>query len=170
MKKLIVGLGNIGKEYEFTRHNIGFIFLDYLVEKLGLQFITNKKLESSIASNNSCIFCKPLTYMNLSGNAVKNVSNFYKIKNENIVVVHDDIESKIGEIKKVFNQEGAQGNNGIRSIHSVIGKNFTRIKIGVGKNLLPNQSVADYVLSNFTKEELELIKNKFDDIIEILDL
>ncbi len=170
---LLVGLGNKGNEYKFTRHNIGFIFLDYITNLLygNIKFKLNKNLEGEIFEKNNIIFLKPNNYMNLSGISVKKVKDFYRIKNDSIFVVQDDIEKDIGFYKISFNQEGSGGHNGIRSIHSQIGKDFHRIRIGVGKNTEKyNNSVSDFVLSDFKEEELEVIKSKFEYIARDLKL
>lgn len=154
---LIVGLGNPGKEYECTRHNIGFIATDELAKQYNTSFSVKKKFSCEIANyEQKLVFIKPTTYMNLSGKSVVSVKSYYNININNIFVVHDDIDLEVGRIK--FKTGGGNGgHNGLKSIDQAIGNNYNRIRIGVGrpKN---NQDVADYVLNDFSKVEYEITK------------
>ena len=163
--KLIVGLGNFPKEYDLTRHNIGFLVVDKIQETGNFDnWKENKKLLCNISSgtfcDTNCILIKPTTYMNLSGNSVIQVAKFYKINHKNIIVIHDDIDLKFGIIKTT-NSKNSAGHNGIKSINSHITEQYDRIRIGVGRPENAGYEISNYVLSKFTKEEQE----KLDDII-----
>jgi PTH1 family peptidyl-tRNA hydrolase len=152
---LIVGLGNPGTKYEKTRHNIGFILLDSLLEDLGNSWITDKKSLYSKYTENNCSFhfLKPQEYMNLSGKEVGRIVNLYKIPVSRILVVHDEIDLPFGKIKNKIGG-GTAGHNGLSDIVDRIGdKGFHRLRFGVGKPLHPDFAVADYVLQRFFEEE-----------------
>ena len=156
---LIVGLGNIGEKYQLTRHNIGFLVIDEMTKNLTTSNINNPNFHSSLLKSGYNLFSKPTTYMNNSGLAVGAIKEYYKIDIENIIVIHDDLDLPFGTVKfKIGGGHG--GHNGLRSIDAHIGKEYIRIRIGVGKPQ-DKADVANYVLDNFTKEEL----NKLPDII-----
>ena len=165
--KIIVGLGNPGPKYQFTRHNIGFLIVDHLAKEYRLPFTLGKKsFKSEIAlgtiKNHKVLLLKPLTYMNRSGEAVVAVLNFYKNKPEDLLVIHDDLDLPLGKIR-IVKKGGAGGHNGIRSIIASLGtREFPRLRVGIGRPQ-GGMKVAHYVLSNFTKEEMLLV-NK---IVEI---
>jgi PTH1 family peptidyl-tRNA hydrolase len=152
---LIVGLGNPGTQYENTRHNIGFKVIDKLVNDLGARDVTKNAFYGELFKSPNFLFLKPTTFMNLSGKSVQAVKNFYKIELEDIVVVHDDIDLPFSALR-FKNGGGHGGHNGLRSIDAMIGKEYTRVRMGVGKPEYKSQ-VADYVLSNFTAEEDKLL-------------
>jgi PTH1 family peptidyl-tRNA hydrolase len=155
--KLIVGLGNPGKKYELNRHNVGFMVVDYLVDKLNATNAGNFK--GLLFKSKNFLFLKPSTFMNLSGESVVLVKNFYKIDNENIIVIHDDLDLKLGAIK--FKRGGSSGgHNGLKSIDKYIGNDYYRIRIGIGRPER-KEEVINYVLSNFNNEELVCIKTTF---------
>lgn len=166
--KLIVGLGNPGKEYEKNRHNIGFIILDSYLNNFNNVIWKNKfnSLYTKININGEDIlFQKPLTFMNLSGNAVIEIKNFFKIENKDILIIHDDLDIKIGEIKIKANGSSG-GQNGIKSIISVLGEDFNRLRIGINK---PNNiSVVNHVLGNFSKEEFNEIEKIKSNIFNVI--
>ena len=166
--KLIVGLGNPDKEYDMTRHNIGFYYLDLFVKKLNLSYKEKFKglyIKTKI-NNIDVILLKPLTYMNLSGECVRQFVNYYKIKSEDILVIHDDLDMEFGKIKLKANGSSG-GHNGIKNIILNINDiNFKRLKIGISNNKL--MDTKDYVLGKFNKEEIEILKNKEETIINIL--
>lgn len=150
--KLIVGLGNPGKEYELTRHNIGFMTLDAYLKD---QTWKSEKTADIIKTSNA-IFIKPNTYMNLSGKAVAHYANYYKIPPEEILVIQDDLDSPLGSIK-VKNYSSSGGHNGIKDIIKHLNTDcFTRLKIGISH---PNNDIKNYVLSKFSSQELEIINN-----------
>ena len=160
--KLITGLGNPGDKYKFTRHNAGFMVLDYLSYQWNFDFIFESKFNGEIAKINhngeSLILLKPHTFMNLSGQSLISVMNFYKIQKEDILVIYDDIAMPVGKMR--FRSKGSDGgHNGIKSIINVLGGNnsFDRLKIGIGPQPpLPSEV---YVLQNFTQEQLSEIKD-----------
>ena len=164
--KLIVGLGNPGKEYEKSRHNVGFIILDSYFNGEKWHTKDNYEFLEKNINNEKVIFIKPLTFMNLSGLAVQKVANFYKIPTEDILIIHDDLDLPEKTIRFKFNSS-AGGHNGIKSIIDGIGtKEFVRLKIGISNNKLINTK--DYVLGKFNKEEIEKIDDiylKLEDII-----
>ena len=154
--KLIAGLGNIGTKYVFTRHNAGFMLVDSIAAAEGLTFSENSKLKCFIAKNNEYIIIKPATYMNLSGEAVRAVADYYKIGVNDILVVFDDLSLELGKIR--FRANGSDGgHNGIKSVIQHMGtKDIARLKIGIGPQ--PNIPSEVFVLQNFSKEELEKLK------------
>ena len=158
--KLFVGLGNPGSTYEKTRHNIGFRVIDKLVDDFKARNISKNAFHGELYRAGNTLFLKPSTYMNLSGKSVQAVKQFYKIETEDIVVIHDDIDLPFGAIR--FKKGGGHGgHNGLKSIDDFIGKEYLRVRIGVGKPEHKSQ-VADYVLHPFSEEEADLL----DKIIE----
>jgi len=148
---LIVGLGNPGTEYENTRHNIGFKVIDKLVDDFGARDVSKSSFQGKLFKTSNILFLKPTTFMNLSGNSVQIVKNFYKIELEDILVIHDDIDLPFSALR-FKNGGGHGGHNGLRSIDSMIGKEYTRVRMGVDKPSYKSQ-VADYVLADFSLEE-----------------
>lgn len=161
--KLIIGLGNFEDKYLFTRHNAGFMMLDFFALRNNQEFKQEKKLKTLFAKfrldGEDIVAIKPLTYMNLSGEAVFAVMNFYKIEVEDILVIYDDISLELGRLR--FRSSGSDGgHNGIKSIIKYLGTNkFDRLKIGIGPQ--PNIPSETYVLQNFQKTELESLKEIF---------
>lgn len=155
---LIVGLGNPGLEYAQTRHNAGFITLDLLAEWEHTE-IKRMKFKSlcgdAVIAGKRCLLMKPTTYMNNSGQAVAEAMQFYKLPIDHIIVVYDDISLEPSRLR--IRRKGSDGgHNGIKSIIYLTGEDtFPRIKLGVGKKPRPDYNLADWVLSRFTKEELE---------------
>jgi PTH1 family peptidyl-tRNA hydrolase len=158
---LIVGLGNPGREYRNTRHNIGFLAIDALAKSLNVTLgkVQSKALvgQGKIGSN-KVILVKPQTYMNLSGQAVSGLLNFYKISAENLIVIHDDIDLPFGTIR-IRPGGGSAGQRGVKSIIEKVGtQEFARMRLGVGRP--PGQmEAAAYVLQPFTKEDEEFLVN-----------
>ena len=148
---LIVGLGNPGTQYENTRHNIGFKVIDKLVFDFGARDISKNAFHGELFKSQNFLLLKPTTFMNISGKSVQAVKNFYKIELEDIVVIHDDIDLPFSALR-FKNGGGHGGHNGLRSIDAMIGKEYTRVRMGVGKPEYKSQ-VADYVLHDFTLEE-----------------
>ena len=169
--KAIVGLGNIGKEYKNTRHNVGFDFLDYISNNSA--FKENKKLrclESNyIINNHKIILVKPITMMNNSGICVNLFSKYYKINLENILVVHDDLDIELGNYKLQF-ARGPKAHNGVNSIEKILkSKKFWRLRIGINNRTSKEKnddfnSGADYVLSRFTETEFSILVDVFREI------
>jgi peptidyl-tRNA hydrolase, PTH1 family len=167
MRKLIVGLGNPGAEYNKTRHNVGFMLVDKIHETFGSGTFKHKfaadYLELSI-QNHKALLLKPQTYMNLSGQAVSQAIHFYKIPLDDILVIHDDIDLEVGKIKvKVGGSSG--GHNGLKSIDELVGKEYQRIRVGVAR---PDGSkdVSSHVLTKFTPHEFKVIENSMLAIIK----
>jgi PTH1 family peptidyl-tRNA hydrolase len=160
---LIAGLGNPGRKYHQTRHNIGFMFLDYLAEKGGVT-LKESKWEADLVKtslwSDPLLLVKPTPYMNLSGRSVSRIASYYQIPPARIVVIHDDLDLDVGRLKIVF-ARGAGGHNGIKSIIEHLGtREFTRIRVGIGR---PPAHVppAAFVLSPFNQAELDLIGPAF---------
>lgn len=161
--KLIVGLGNIGKEYQATRHNIGFMFLEYLKEDWNLDFKEEKAFKGHVASQIiegiKTYFLMPTTYMNLSGEAVQALSSYYKIEVEDILVIYDDMDLSVGESR--YKKKGSSGGqNGMGDIIQKLGTDkISRLKIGIGKGK-GHLRGKDYVLSKFDTEEANIIREE----------
>ncbi|WP_257396552.1 aminoacyl-tRNA hydrolase [Campylobacter lari] len=149
---LVVGLGNIGEQYAQTRHNVGFMLIDLILKDLQTTKLLNAKFKGELFKSSSTLFLKPSTYMNLSGESVKAVSEYYKC--DRIIVIHDDIDLNLGALKfKIGGSSG--GHNGLKSIDNLCGNAYERVRIGVGKG----QDVISHVLGKFKQEEQEsLIK------------
>lgn len=168
---LVVGLGNPGKEYDLTYHNVGFMVLDKMAEKLGLTF-SKKKMDSYFAegflNNQKIMLIKPTTYMNLSGNSVVQFVRKFKLQSSDITVVCDDIDLPKGKVRFRLNGSGGT-HNGLKSIvFSLNSTNFKRVKIGIGRE--QNVDLKDYVLSKIDDESLKIIYQSIDEAIEkILD-
>ncbi|CAN5424137.1 aminoacyl-tRNA hydrolase [soil metagenome] len=154
--KLIVGLGNIGKKYQLTRHNAGFLCLDHAVKLAEGEWNEKKSLKSLVSEvrigEKRVIFIKPTTLMNLSGNAVQAAKQFYKIEDKDIIVVHDELALPFGSLRIRIGGSDA-GNNGIKSVSATIGKDYARLRIGIAGEYSEKEDAAAYVLKNFSKEE-----------------
>ena len=148
---LFVGLGNPGTQYEETRHNIGFRVIDKLIDDSGARDISKTSFLGKLNRSANTFFLKPTTFMNLSGKSLIVVKNFFKIELEDIIVIHDDIDLPFGAVR--FKKGGGHGgHNGLKSIDSILGKEYIRVRVGVGKPEHKSQ-VADYVLHNFSDDE-----------------
>ncbi len=168
--KLIIGLGNPGKEYENTRHNVGFIYLDDYAKENNFS-ITKEKFNGNFweitKNNEKIIFLKPLSYMNLSGTVVRKYLDYYKVELSDILVIHDDLDMEISRIK-VKGNGSSGGHNGIKNIiEHLKTEKFMRLKVGISKN--NDYDTKDYVLSKFSKEEKELIDKKKQIVNNIID-
>ena len=163
---LIVGLGNPGKKYENTRHNIGFEALDYIAEQANIR-VVKAKFEAlygeGTINGQKVILLKPQTYMNLSGVALARAANFYKIPPEKCVVLYDDVSLPVATLR-IRKEGSAGGHNGMRSIIDEIGQVFPRVKIGVGEKPRPEYDLADWVLSRLTSDEQKKIAGRFPDV------
>ena len=157
--KIIVWLGNPWKKYENTRHNVWFLALEYLQKKLAWSEWEDSKFQALLSKSDRIVFVKPITYMNLSGDAVGSIVNFYKLdaKNE-ILIISDDIDMEFGKVR--YREKWSHGwQNGLRDIISKLGSDeFWRIKIGIGRH--EKYEVVDWVLSKFSKSELEYLENE----------
>lgn len=166
---LVVGLGNYGKEYDGTYHNMGFCAVDKLCDKLEDMF-TKKECKAltchTILNGNKLILAKPLTYMNLSGEAVRELIQKYKILHQDVYVFCDDIDLPVGKVR--FRHAGSGGtHNGLRNIVSNIGEDFNRIKIGIGRDS-KFLNLADFVLSKIPKDIKQILDKSCDEAVEIL--
>lgn len=160
--KIIVGLGNPGKEYQNSRHNVGFEFVDRLAG--GVKFNLDSKFEALVYKEKEVLFVKPQTYMNESGRAVRRIFDFYKMNTDQIIVVHDDLDLKLGEYK-IQKGVGPKVHNGVSSVEaSLPDKDFLRVRIGVDnrEKTFYGGSGADYVLGKFSQEESEVM----DEVLE----
>ena len=169
--KLIVGLGNVGEKYLFTRHNVGFMVVDKLAYDNGFEFKEEKKLKCFLAktriNGDEVLVIKPTTFMNLSGEAISLVMNYYKIEVKDIVVIYDDLSLELGKLR--FRASGSDGgHNGIKSmIKHVGGKNFDRIKVGIGPQ--PPIPAEAFVLQNFAKDQMDDLKKSIIRTVESLE-
>lgn len=171
---LVVGLGNPGAKYALTRHNIGFMAMDFLLRSLeapagktDFKAIVNKfKWEGE-----DVVVAQPQTFMNLSGESVRPIMDFYKVPLEKLIVVHDEIDVPFGEMRLHKNRSG-QGNNGVKSITETLGtQDYIRVRLGVGRPTIPGMAVADYVLQKFSAEEMNALPdflNRSVDAIEAI--
>lgn len=169
---LIVGLGNVGPEYANTRHNVGFMALDAFATQNGFDdWQNNKKFKGLIAEKSmggsKVILLKPTTFMNLSGEAVQAVAQFYKIDTSHIVVVHDELSIAFGQIR---NRVGGQdaGNNGIKSIISSVGADFCRVRIGIKDEFSKVKDASKFVLGKFSKVEQSYLDDIYTEVNGIL--
>ena len=169
--KLIVGLGNPGKEYENTRHNIGFDFVDYYLDYLNITDKWNSKFDGlyiqTKINNNKVIFLKPQTYMNLSGNSIRKIVDYFDINISDILVISDDLDLNVGNFK--LKQEGSSGgHNGLKSIESSLGTSqYKRLKIGISKD--NDLDTKDYVLNCFSKKDRKVLEELFQSLCSVLD-
>ncbi|MDQ3093827.1 MAG: aminoacyl-tRNA hydrolase [bacterium] len=169
---LIIGLGNIGKEYEDTRHNIGFEVADAFAANHDFGWVNKKDLHCHLASgiigSTRVIIVKPTTFMNESGQAAQAVQHFYRVYNPETFVVHDELDIDLGVIKTKIGG-GSAGHNGIKSLVQNLGDDFGRIRIGIGPKKPTQIDSADFVLAKFTKEEQANLKQIINESCSILD-
>lgn len=173
MIKLVVGLGNPGRQYEDTRHNAGFLLLDYLVARHAARWSLNNQFQGEVAnfslSGNKALLLKPMTFMNRSGLSVGNVLRYYKIKPEEMLVVHDELDLPEGCVKMKRNG-GHAGHNGLRDIIAHAGtRDFFRLRIGIGRPVA-GYNVADYVLSKPSAQGVNLLSQVFQLLESNLEL
>ena len=170
---LIVGLGNPGRQYESTRHNAGFICLDYIADELGVK-VNRIKFKSTVGdgtiAGKRCLLLKPSTFMNLSGQAVTEAMNFYKIPPERTVILFDDISLDVGAMR--IRRKGSDGGqNGMKNIIYLSGsENFPRVKIGIGHKPHPDYDLKDWVLSRFTEQDAKRIKDILPNVKDAVEL
>ncbi len=170
---IVVGLGNPGAKYEKTRHNAGFMAIDYIAERCGVK-IDRAKFHSLVAeatiANKRVLLMKPETFMNNSGVAIAEAKSFYKITNDNVVVLHDEISFEPGLIR-IRRKGSAGGHNGLKSIiERLPGEDFPRVKIGVGKKPTPEYDLADWVLGKMNADGLVALEGRFKDIEDAVGL
>lgn len=158
---IIAGLGNPGREYDMTRHNIGFEVIDYIAEKLNVKVnkLKFKALYGETKIGQEKVYLiKPQTYMNLSGDSIREFCSFYKIPPENVIIISDDISLSAGRIR-IRPKGSAGGHNGLKSIiYQLNSDNFPRIRIGVGAPGHKDYDLADFVLGRFTKDEIPVLE------------
>ena len=169
--KLLVGLGNPGKEYDNTRHNIGFNCLDHYINHLNIDNKWSKKFDGllieSFIGKEKVIFLKPQTFMNLSGNSVRKTMDYYNIDVDDLLVISDDLDLMVGNYK-LKNRGSCGGHNGLRDIESKIGtSDYKRLKIGISKN--KDIDTKDYVLGSISKEESKIIDDLYNELDNVLD-
>lgn len=171
MAKLIVGLGNPGEEYKNTRHNIGFKIIDSIAKKQKIELDKeqfNGKYGAFMLNDEKIIIAKPLTYMNLSGDFVSRFKNYYNVDINDIIIIHDDVDINLGNIKlKTSGSSGGQ--NGVKDIINKLGtENFKRIRVGVGpKN--PKIDLAKFVLDNFSKNDNDKVSQSINLVGKIIE-
>ena len=165
--KLVVGLGNPGKEYKNTRHNIGFMVLDNYLGKVKFKSKFEAYIYSKEIYGEQVLFLKPLTYMNLSGLSVRKAMDYYKIDIDDILIIQDDLDIELGTYK-IKKNSSSGGHNGIKSIISELKSDkFARLKIGIGKSeKIPTDK---YVLSDFSTSDYELIESNFETFNNIIE-
>jgi len=176
---LIIGLGNPGKKYEFSRHNLGFLVLDRFSKKNLFEFKSSKKFKSKISKGSfgrkRVVLIKPQTFMNNSGKAVKSLAANYKRQTTNIWVIHDDIDLPLGKMKIVKNR-GAAGHKGVQSIiNEIKSKNFVRFRLGINPRYKTmkqwsDESMKKFVLKKFTKREKEIVKKVVENCVKALEI
>ena len=169
---VIIGLGNPGKEYVGTRHNIGFECLDNLAQKLDFPSWTDKKdlrchITSETIDGTRVILAKPTTFMNLSGEATQAVQHFYKVQLEQVIAVHDELDIPFGQIRTRVGGSDA-GNNGVKSLIQLIGEDFGRVRVGTRNEVAEKAESKDFVLGKFSKEEKELFPALYREVNSIL--
>lgn len=165
--KMIVGLGNPGKEYEKTRHNIGFMVLNYFPGNIFNQEKFNANFYKTKIEGEDVIFVKPLTYMNLSGQSISKFASFYKIDPKDILVIQDDLDLPVGTIR-LKNKSTSGGHNGIKSIIKELGTDeIPRLKVGISND--KTMLTTDYVLHKLSKDEIKEIESKFPLIKEVIE-
>lgn len=176
--KLIIGLGNPGEKYQNTRHNAGFMMVDKIKEKYAFpDFEFNKKFNSEISKGiidkSEILLVKPQTFMNLSGESVRSVLDFYKTSPDEIIVTHDDLDIALGKYKIAIDSSSA-GHNGVQDIIEKLGtQKFKRIRIGIGQETdgapVCRIDASDFVLQKFNEEELKGINNTLNDLLEQIE-
>ena len=168
--KLIVGLGNPGREYKSTRHNVGFQLLDFISKEKGFTFEKEKfnaKLFKYNYGDDKVLLIKPLSFMNLSGEVVKKFVKYYKIDLADILIIQDDLDMSLGKIKFVFNSSSG-GHNGIKDIERCLNtKEYARLKIGISND--KSLDTKDYVLGKFSKDELKVLNDCYLKLMNIVE-
>ena len=178
--KLVVGLGNPGEKYEGTRHNVGFLVADVANSKLQItnhkqilnsKFKTSKRLQAEMVQIGEVIIAKPITFMNKSGESVRKIMDFYKLNNEDVYVIHDDLDIKLGEYKIQLGK-GPKVHYGIESVEKcLVTDQFWRVRVGVeNRSVRGNMGIPGmkYVLQKFTKDEQEILDEVVSKIVQEL--
>lgn len=171
--KLIIGLGNPGEQYKNNRHNVGFMAIDKLLARMqrdsstSVGMTSNTRFKAEVARVGEYIFAKPQTFMNASGQAVSKIKNFYKIGDDDIYLIHDDLDIRLGDYK-IQKAVGPKVHNGVESVEKELGtKDFWRVRMGVDNRAekIPGD---EYVLSNFSSEEKEKLAGVLDKVVDEL--
>ncbi|MCI5698114.1 MAG: aminoacyl-tRNA hydrolase [Clostridiales bacterium] len=167
---IIIGLGNPGKKYENTRHNMGFIAIDRLAEKHNIQ-VDKIKFKALVGdgriAGQKVLLVKPQTYMNLSGESVREVANYYKVNTNDIIVIYDDLDLPLGHIR--IRKSGSAGtHNGMKSVvYQLRSDQFPRIRIGIGGN--GDEDIINYVIGGFKKEEVKILEDTVDNVVSAIE-
>ena len=169
---MIVGLGNPGEKYEFTRHNAGFMMLDSIAARLNVK-VKKLKFRAMYAQVRMdgipVVLLKPLTYMNRSGEAVREAASFFKLPPERIIVISDDVSMPVGKMR-IRTRGSAGGHNGLKSIISHVGEEFLRVRMGVGSKPEEYRDMADWVLGHFSPEDRKLLDGKAGDVFDAIQM
>ena len=172
--KLIVGLGNPGAEHENTRHNAGFLVIDKLLADCSVEAKFDKKVNADVAkteiNKKRVLLVKPLTYMNNSGLAVRALLDFYKLKPENLIIIHDDKDIPLGETR-IQTDRGPAGHNGVKSIIEQLGtKNFLRIRVGIAPDSQNKiKEIVSFVIGRFTADEKNILRKVIENVIKEIE-
>lgn len=167
---LFCGLGNPGKEYELTRHNFGFLAVEYFAKNKGVSFRVDPSIEAEVGNyRERAILLKPLTFMNLSGRAVKKALKKFSLQTEQLLVIYDDLDLPLGKIK-LLPKGGSGGHRGVQSIIDYLGTtHFPRLRLGIGRPKDKNVDIKEYVLSPFSKTELVIVEKVLEIVNTIFD-
>ncbi len=167
--RLIAGLGNPGREYARTRHNVGFDVLDRLADALGARFALEKKWKTELARAGDLVLVKPQTYMNLSGEAIRSAASFFRIPPASTLVVYDDKDLPLGQLR-LRESGSAGGHNGVKSIIAHLGTDkFPRLRVGIGSPGQPGQELVGHVLGAFTPDERAALEKRLDRAVEAIN-
>jgi PTH1 family peptidyl-tRNA hydrolase len=166
MKRLIVGLGNPGKKYANSKHNIGFIAVDKFAQIYKIKAKNSVKFNSEIFEFDDCVLAKPKTFMNNSGYAILKIVEYYNVDLEDVLVIYDDVALPFSKLRLRY-KGGSGGHNGIKSILTHLGsESFNRLRIGIDKS--DNKEMKDYVLSDFSKAELKVLDDVMIDVVNLM--
>lgn len=172
--KLLVGLGNTGKDYVHSRHNAGFLAVRWLAQARGIEsrWSENKKLDAYTLrdQDRDLLLAQPTTMMNGSGLAVRKLMDYYKLKPEDVTVIHDDADLELGEVRLVESSRTGAGHHGVLSVIEHIGPGFARIRIGIGRPDQPVRDISDYVLGRLSQAEKTKLEAAFDQLLDLSDL
>ena len=173
MPRIIIGLGNPGREYDGSRHNVGFRVADVLATKLGAEYKTKRRFAAEVAETkrgeSALVLAKPLTYMNLSGQAAAALRDWYKCKPQDMVAIFDDADLKLGQLR-VRGKGSSGGHNGVQSLIDLLGTDeFARVRLGIGRTSHGDGELTDHVLSRFTKTEEPLVREMVDRAVEAVE-
>ena len=171
---LVAGLGNPGREYEGTRHNLGWVVLDAFAQKLGLAWKTQPQFRASVArwdrpGQPACLLAKPLTFMNDSGVAISALARFYKLAPPAVAVIYDDLNIDLGLVKVAITGS-AGGHNGVASLLEHLGNGFVRYRLGIGPKHPPQMDLKDFVLAQFSSAQNSVVEKKLPHYLTGLDL